>query len=110
MSKRGILDEGIYLTDNGLDTIKKIKIKPAPARRPRPIKSLSNEMDVDSQRIDKNDDEASRSSSEDKADAMNDENTFGTQMTEAKNMLDKKPNQPKRQVLIGNLILMILRI
>ena len=49
-----------------------------------------------------NDDDASRSSSEDKADAINDENTFGNQMNEAKNMLDKKPNQPRRQVLIGN--------
>jgi hypothetical protein len=107
LSKRGILDEGgIYLTENGSEAIKKIKIKPAPVRRARPIKSntiRSNSYDMDMEhRNDKNiDDEASRSSSEEKMDLANDENkaSFDKKI----NMLgnNSNPQLVKRQVLIG---------
>lgn len=107
LSKRGILDEGIYLTENGSEIIKKIKIKPAPVRRARPtgpksatIRSNSCEnMDLEnlSRNIDKNDDENSRSSCEDKCD--NDENQASEVMKTSVDL--KKAAAPKRTVLLG---------
>ncbi len=35
LSKRGFLDEGIYLTDVGSDVLKKLKVKPAPSSKRR---------------------------------------------------------------------------
>lgn len=70
--KRGILDEGVYLTDVGQALIKKIRIKPpAPARRQRapkntlassslPLDSMSHSMSL---KREKQDDEMSQASS-----------------------------------------------
>jgi hypothetical protein len=52
LSKRGILDEGIFLTDSGSDLIKKVKIKPLPSsRRSRRLKSTNTtNSEIDTQR------------------------------------------------------------
>lgn len=48
LSKRGILDDGIYLTDAGSELIKKVKIKPLPcARRNRQLRSTNTNPDID---------------------------------------------------------------
>jgi AAA15 family ATPase/GTPase len=99
LSKKGFLDEGIYLTEIGSDLIKKIKIKPSPSvrrnRAPKlPVVSESNDLHHN-KLVEKHLDEASRSSSEDKADTHHHEEMIA----------DLKPVElkakAKRQVNVG---------
>jgi hypothetical protein len=106
LSKRGILDEGTYLTELGSELLKTLKIKPAPMRRNRLAKtsaiigsnnpstnSFTNMSDVNcSNEMNKNE-EASRSSEDEKNEMSK----------EFEDSATKKPQQQqqKRQVMIG---------
>lgn len=62
--KRGILDEGVYLTDVGQALIKKIRIKPpAPPRRQRVTKATLASLPDSALKREKHDDEMSQASS-----------------------------------------------
>ncbi len=96
LSKRGILDEGIYLTENGADLIKKIKTKPAPARRARPIKSTTDTTTATATAAETLGlDENSRSSCDEKPD--NDENQASAETVHKKTL----SAPPKRTILLG---------
>jgi len=96
LSKRGILDEGIYLTENGADLIKKIKTKPAPARRARPIKSTTDTTTATATAVETLGlDENSRSSGDEKPD--NDENQASAETAHKKTL----SAPPKRTILLG---------
>lgn len=49
LSKRGILDDGTFLTDMGSELIKKIKIKPPPApkRNRNKITNCNHDLESD---------------------------------------------------------------
>ncbi len=98
LSKKGFLDEGIYLTEIGSELIKKIKIKPSPSVRRNRAPKLAivpESNDQHNKLVEKNLDEASRSSSEDKGEAHNHDEI----------LTDLKPVElkakAKRQVNIG---------
>lgn len=99
------MDDGTFLTDNGSEIMKKIKVKPAPARRARPtkattIRSSSCDIEPENIRADKNDDD-SRSSSEDKTEFPIDDPNQSNEPKIKSFVAPAAVNMPKRTVLIG---------
>lgn len=91
-----VLDEGVFLTDTGSELVKRVKIKPQPGpRRGRTIRMAVSQLVESNEKVDKQIDENSQSSNEDKPGDAGEKTTTTTVENE------KKQQQKRQHANIG---------